>query len=197
MQSSQIALAKQEAASAGLQNATFQVANALVLPFEDASFDVVFAHALFEHLAAPTPVLAEMARVLRPHGILGLSSSDWSGARIEPSSADVRCAMEAHYELRRRTGGDPFAGARLEQWVSGAGFAIVHTGADEKVDMTYADLANYVAVRIRGALSEAPAEDPFLEQAEAAASRWVGSRVVGIATQRWVHVVARPAERAF
>jgi ubiquinone/menaquinone biosynthesis C-methylase UbiE len=196
MQPSQIHLAKQEAATTGVANATFQIANARVLPFEDASFDVLFAHALFEHLAAPGPVLAEMARVLRPQGILAICSSDWSGARIEPYSADVRRAMEAHYALRRNAGGDPFAGARLEEWVSAAGFSIVRTGAEEKTDMTYAGLATYVATRIREALSEGPSDNSFLEEAAAAASRWAGSGVVGTATQRWVHVLARRARSA-
>jgi ubiquinone/menaquinone biosynthesis C-methylase UbiE len=191
MQPSQIHLAEQGAATAGVVNATFQVANAVVLPLESASFDVVFAHALFEHLAAPGLALAEMARVLRPHGILGICSSDWSGARIEPDSADVRCAMQAHYALRRRAGGDPFAGARLEEWVSAAGFTIVHTAAEEKTDMSYADLATYVAARIREALSEAPFDSSFLEEAAAAASRWASHGVVGTAVQRWVHVIAR------
>lgn len=132
MQATQVNLARQAAVAAGVANATFQVANAVDLPFEDASFDVVFAHALFEHLAAPGPVLAEMARVLRPRGVLGLCSSDWSGARVEPDTADVRFALQAHYALRRRAGGDPFAGARLEGWVSAAGFSVVQGGADQR-----------------------------------------------------------------
>jgi SAM-dependent methyltransferase len=191
LQPSQIHIAKQAATTSAISNAVFQAANANELPFDTASFDVVFSHALFEHLAAPGPVLAEMARVLRPQGVLAICSSDWSGARIEPDSPDVRSAMQAHYMLRRRAGGDPFAGARLAEWVSAAGFSIAHIGADDKVDMSYSDLATYVATRIREALCATPSRDPLLEEAAMAASRWASSDAVGRATQRWVHVIAR------
>ena len=40
------------------------------LPFEEASFDVVVAGELFEHLRLPDALVAEVRRVLRPGGIL-------------------------------------------------------------------------------------------------------------------------------
>ena len=40
------------------------------LPFEDASFDIVVSNQVFEHIRDLTPVVAELARVLRPDGIL-------------------------------------------------------------------------------------------------------------------------------
>ncbi len=40
------------------------------LPFEGASFDVVVAGELFEHLRFPDALVAEIARVLRPGGVL-------------------------------------------------------------------------------------------------------------------------------
>lgn len=40
------------------------------LPAEDDSFDYVFSWSAFEHIARPLPVLKEVRRVLRPHGVL-------------------------------------------------------------------------------------------------------------------------------
>jgi SAM-dependent methyltransferase len=40
------------------------------LPFEDASFDVVVAGELFEHLQVPDALVGEIRRVLRPGGVL-------------------------------------------------------------------------------------------------------------------------------
>ena len=50
------------------------------LPFTDGSFDLVTSNMVFEHLPDPGPVLAEIARVLRPGGVL---------LAITPNSLDI------------------------------------------------------------------------------------------------------------
>jgi 2-polyprenyl-6-hydroxyphenyl methylase/3-demethylubiquinone-9 3-methyltransferase len=47
----------------------YQEGDALKLPFEDASFDVVCAMDFLEHLESPEHAIAEAARVLRPSGL--------------------------------------------------------------------------------------------------------------------------------
>jgi SAM-dependent methyltransferase len=190
MQPSQIDLAVAAASTSPCRHVRFQVAEATSLPFAAMSFDVVFAHALFEHVAEPTAVLTEMARVVRPGGVVAICSSDWSGARVEPDSADVRCALQAHFRLRRRAGGEPFAGGRLAEWLEGAGFRLLHVGVENKVDMGYRDLARYVLGRIQDALAGATTAEPYLEEAAAAASRWATREEEGIAVQRWVYALA-------
>lgn len=49
-------------------------ADARELPFEDASFDLVFTNLMLQWLAPPDAALAEMRRVLKPGGLLLLSS---------------------------------------------------------------------------------------------------------------------------
>jgi malonyl-CoA O-methyltransferase len=49
-------------------------ADARELPFEDASFDLVFSNLMLQWLAPPDAALAEMRRVLKPGGLLLLSS---------------------------------------------------------------------------------------------------------------------------
>lgn len=48
--------------------ATYLLGDALRLPFDDASFDVVCAMDFLEHVEDPAAVVAEVARVLRPGG---------------------------------------------------------------------------------------------------------------------------------
>jgi SAM-dependent methyltransferase len=45
------------------------------LPFGDASFDMVFCKQVLEHVRRPAPLLAEVARVLRPDGWFAGSTS--------------------------------------------------------------------------------------------------------------------------
>ncbi|MBI5610299.1 MAG: class I SAM-dependent methyltransferase [Deltaproteobacteria bacterium] len=51
----------------------YQVADVAVLPFADASFDLVTAQTVLIHVADPAAVLAEWLRVLRPGGTLLLA----------------------------------------------------------------------------------------------------------------------------
>ncbi|MDI2031359.1 methyltransferase domain-containing protein [Saccharopolyspora sp. TS4A08] len=68
----QIEQAKAVARSEGLR-LDFQLADALRLPFPDASFDAVFALESMMHMPDRRQVLGEIARVLRPGGRLVLT----------------------------------------------------------------------------------------------------------------------------
>ncbi len=84
---------------------TFHAMDAYQLAFEDASFDGVFSHALFEHVARPLDVLAEARRVLRPGGFIGLRSPDWGGMVLHPWDAAIGEALAARLALQTRNGG--------------------------------------------------------------------------------------------
>ena len=121
----QVTLARAAARRAGRSTVDFLVASAYRLPFADATFDVAFSHALFEHRAAPSDALAELRRVLKPGGRLALSTSDWSRARLRPKTANVDAALRGHHVLRRRAGGNPFAGRDIADQCVAAGFTEV------------------------------------------------------------------------
>lgn len=69
----------------------FRQASAGELPFTDDTFDAVFAHSMLETLAHPLPALAEMRRVLRPGGLVGVASVEYGGV-ISRARRPPRCA---------------------------------------------------------------------------------------------------------
>jgi ubiquinone/menaquinone biosynthesis C-methylase UbiE len=94
---SQIDLAHARASEQGLTNATFLVGSIYDLPFPNSSFNVVFAHAIFEHISSPEKALAEMLRVLEPGGLVAIRSPDCGaivvgGGHNRPD--DVRLGIE-------------------------------------------------------------------------------------------------------
>jgi SAM-dependent methyltransferase len=54
--------------STGVTAAELRVANAEALPFEDASFDVVYGHGVVQYTADPARLIRECHRVLKPGG---------------------------------------------------------------------------------------------------------------------------------
>jgi len=65
------------ASERGLANLHFAQADGQALPFADASFDLVFSHAVIEHVADAARYLRELARVLRPGGRMYLSTAPY------------------------------------------------------------------------------------------------------------------------
>jgi ubiquinone/menaquinone biosynthesis C-methylase UbiE len=56
----------------------FRVGDAHNLDFPPATFDTVIAHTLISHVAEPTTVLREMARVVRPGGTVAIFDGDYA-----------------------------------------------------------------------------------------------------------------------
>lgn len=83
-----------------------QIADAAVLPFEDASFDVVVCSEVLEHLFEPQLSVAEVIRVLRPGGRLIVTV---------PNSAYWRDRVDALLGLWHPGGDDR---GRTEPWRS-------------------------------------------------------------------------------
>ena len=61
----------------GIANATFAVGDGMALPVRDASLDLVTAAASLEEVRDPGAAFAEIARVLRPGGVLRASYQVW------------------------------------------------------------------------------------------------------------------------
>jgi SAM-dependent methyltransferase len=70
----------------GVEGLSFEVADAGDLPFDDATFDACRIDRVLQHIADPAPVVREMARVLRPEGVLVAFDNDWETLTVD--SAD-------------------------------------------------------------------------------------------------------------
>lgn len=122
LEASQVELAAKAAAELGLAGMTARTASVYRLPFPDGSFDVVFSHALFEHLSEPAAALEEIRRVLKPGGIAALASPDWSGNLMAPRDPDAERAVELYKAVQERNGGNPYVGRELRSLLADAGF---------------------------------------------------------------------------
>lgn len=115
------------AASAAIDNVEFRVGDAYALDFADASFDIVHAHQVLQHLARPVDALREFRRVLKPGGILAARDVDYGGVIWSPDSPGLTRWLELYHDVHAWNGGDPHAGRHLRRYAREAGFADVET----------------------------------------------------------------------
>lgn len=118
----QFHIGKAAAAERGVTNVSFRQADLTQLPFDDASFDVVFAHGVLYHLSDVQAALREMRRVLRPAGLIAIRDVDEAGSLMAPQTPTLVRAHEAVLEGWIRNGSDPFFGRRHRSVLRGAGF---------------------------------------------------------------------------
>lgn len=74
---------KNAAASPHAKVISVEQADAYRLPFADASFDVAHCERVLMHLEDPTAAIREMARVVRPGGLVVVAEPDWAGMRFD------------------------------------------------------------------------------------------------------------------
>ena len=181
---SQVALATGNAAKRRLTNIEFRTASVYELPFEDGSFDLVFAHGLIEHLNDPPKAVGELRRVLRPAGVLALCSPDWGGFLLAPPREGLTEAIEAYKALQTRNGGDVYGGRKLAGLLSEAGFGNVDMKARYEVYESIEFIGEYLAVQLEDAG----------ESEHASTLRHWATEPNGMFAQAWVSSTGRKAQ---
>ncbi len=157
---SSLELAAKLAAERGITNATFEQHHIRSLPYPEGSFDAVFVHAVLQHIDEPERAVAELFRVMKPGGVIGLADADYDGAITWPDDPLLGRATEIMSRIR--PSGDTRIGKRLRSLLAGAGFvnavgsvAGTAEGDAMTVAMNGGFWANYYA------------QEPFIAYAEA------------------------------
>lgn len=114
--------ARELAAGSEVHNVAFEVGSAYELPFGDASFDVVHAHQVMQHLADPVRALSEARRVLRPGGLVAVRDSDYETMIHAPVEEGIERWRALYHLVAAANGGEADAGRFLLGWVLEAGF---------------------------------------------------------------------------
>jgi SAM-dependent methyltransferase len=99
------------------------------LDFDDASFDIVHAHQVLQHLHEPMAALVELKRVCRSDGVVATRDSDYGSFRWFPEDARLDAWLALYQRVARSHGAHPDAGRRCLQWAKDAGFREVAASA--------------------------------------------------------------------
>jgi ubiquinone/menaquinone biosynthesis C-methylase UbiE len=114
----------------------FFVGTALDLPFDDGSFDVVLVPEILEHLPEWKPCLDEAVRVLRPGGVLYLSTTNV----LCPSQQEFSLPLYSWYPAALKRHCEKLAVTTHGHWVEHTTFPAVHW-------FSFYELRDYLSAR--------------------------------------------------
>jgi len=112
-----------------LDNLRFDAGDVYALPFDDASFDIVFCSAVLGSVSKPERVVQEMVRVLKQGGIIAMKEFDHGGDIVYPRTPILTRSIELYQRARAEHGHEPCGGRRLREWLTRNDCTIEHTHA--------------------------------------------------------------------
>jgi ubiquinone/menaquinone biosynthesis C-methylase UbiE len=98
-----------------------RVGDAYALDVPDATFDVVHAHQVLQHLTDPVAALREWMRVTRPGGVVAARDSDYAAFHWYPEDPRLDRWLELYRAAAYANDAEPDAGRRLVAWAHAAG----------------------------------------------------------------------------
>jgi SAM-dependent methyltransferase len=136
----QIEVARRSAAERGIDNAEFFTASVYELPFEPATFDVVYANAVLMYVRDQVRALVEMRRVLLPGGLAAVTDDDLGTVVISPDRPELELAPRLFERAIAHEGGNARYSRRLRTLMLEAGFE--RTQGVAHAPEVYGDLAS-------------------------------------------------------
>lgn len=100
-------------------NLEFEVADALNLPYNDASFDIVICSHVYEHVPDPGQMFAEIRRVLVPGGVCYFSAGNrlmWNEPHYDLPLLAILPRPLAHRYIRLAGKADHYHEKHLSYW---------------------------------------------------------------------------------
>ena len=128
----------------GIGNVQFRVGSVYSLGFPDDHFDACLAHSMLETLDRPVDGLREIARTLRPGGVVGVASVEYGGLILGGRDEAI---LRRFYELRTRLWedervADPYRGRALR--------SLLHAAGLERIEATTTSISYGTPSRVRG-----------------------------------------------
>ena len=140
MEASQIDMARAGAQAYRVDNAIYHVGDAIDLPFEDCSFDVVSFQNVLMHIPDTRKVFAEAKRVLKSGGIIGCREMIVGSSFTQPDFGVIGKAWEMFEDLLAADDGHPQMGKELKGHLLKAGFTNIQVTLSSNLFSTPADV---------------------------------------------------------
>jgi len=121
LQAAQVEEARALAAERGIGNVRFETADLYGLPFPDRAFDAVFSHGVVMHLREPLRAIAEMRRVLKQGGFVGLRDPYVAAGFVSPATPLIEQFRALLMRVREHNGSHPLIGAQYRVQLREAG----------------------------------------------------------------------------
>ncbi len=180
-------------AETGGVTASFVDGDAVALPFEDASVDVLRCERVFQHLPDPEAAAREFARVLAPGGRVVVTDSDWGTAVQSFGDRDVQRRIAESAWARMA---NPFSGRHLRGQLHRAGLVVdpdIGATAVLMPDELVRDLA-FLRNNIDHAVEDGVITDAEAEAYAAAATEAVDAGTAFVSVTMFAVCARRPAD---
>jgi len=162
--------ARQDAEARGVKNVRYEYANLYELPYADASFDVAYAHQVFQHLTDRPAALREMLRVVKPGGLIAIRDVDWGTAAYWPQDLWIDRFLDVYQQAARGLGAEPQMGRQMRALFHDGGIldaevtAVVWCYSAPEETLTWGD--SYAERLLTSSMGERPVEAGLATRAD-------------------------------